>query len=311
MIEEDTVKENKSCIQPNSDSELVETTTDSGCDGDDEESSVEVSGSLKFNNCLTQKVNSSWDGQSSADDDDDARFQQIINGSFPLVNLKGQKTLTWSISPTNDSELFKDPKLCGIQGHRGNTKFRKKPESCTITTPQDLWQRIDEFIQHETEVELHLPMLSRALCRTASKLAQIYCLEYIIQQKRRLPVAAPLLRKTSLTCLASKTEVESVLKCHQRELQASPILWTKRAQRHPHILPVRVPVSALCYKTESMTVVGGDAPPIQECNVGNQILRNMGWKPGNGLGAKENGICDPIRTNRRPKYLGLGYKNNF
>lgn len=307
MIEDDQTLMKENIVKSNSDSELIESTTsDSGCEGDDEESSVEISGCLKLNN-NTKTLNYWWNDQSSADDDDDdAHFQKILNGSFPFLSPKGQKDLAWKMNTADDGELFKNPQLCGIQGHRG--KFRKKPESCTIATPQDLWQRIDEFIRHETEVELHLPMLSRALCRTASKLAQIYCLECTIQQRRRLPVAAPLLTKTSLTCLASRTEVEAILKSYQRELQTSPVLWTKRAQKHPRVLPVHVPVSALCYKTESMTVVGGDAPPIEDCNVGNQILRNMGWKPGNGLGADENGIRNPILASRRPKFAGLGYK---
>ena len=309
-----TVESSTLVSQSNSESELTETSSDSGCDGDDEESSVEISGSLKVSRttyATGMNTNGWWDNcQSSADEmfEDEVQFRQIFAGSFPLLSPEGQKAVSLNVKTQigQDSE-FKHPQLCGIQGRRDSRKIRKKPSiSYTITTPRDLSQRISDFIQREADMELHLPMLSRPLCRTASNLAQAHSLECMIHQKRRLPVAAPLLKKNSSTRLASKAEIEAVLRDHQREL-TSPILWTKRTKKHPRVLPVRVPVSALCCQTESMTVVGGDAPPINEHNIGNQILRSMGWKPGYGLGVDENGIRHPVIANRRPKLAGLGY----
>jgi hypothetical protein len=56
---------------------------------------------------------------------------------------------------------------------------------------------------------------------------------------------------------------------------------------------------------------GSSAPPIPESNVGNQMLRGMGWEPGTGLGAQSNGIQEPIMTSIRPKYVGLGHNPNY
>ena len=49
------------------------------------------------------------------------------------------------------------------------------------------------------------------------------------------------------------------------------------------------------------------AEPIPESNLGNQMLRSMGWSPGTGLGAERNGITEPIQASVRPKGLGLGH----
>jgi G patch domain-containing protein 2 len=286
------------------------TTSDSGCEGDDEESSVEISKMNSSNHPVGKIVRGWWDQeQSSADEicwDDEINFQRIINGSFPLLSQEGKKAVNWKMSSSGIEGEFKHPQLYGIKGCRGNK--RKQPQSATISTPNDLWHRIHEFVEHDPNVELRLPMLSRPLCRTASNLAQVYHLDCIIHQKRRLPVAAPLLRKTTSTQLANKTEVDTILKNYQRELQTSPILWLRKNQRaQPRLLQVRVPVSALCSKVESVRTVGDDAPPIGECNIGNQMLRNMGWTPGNGLGCDGSGMLDPITVNKLPKNVGLGY----
>lgn len=56
----------------------------------------------------------------------------------------------------------------------------------------------------------------------------------------------------------------------------------------------------------SIATVGGD-DPIPPTNIGNQMLRVMGWTPGTGLGSDRNGIKDPVRAYLRPKGLGLGH----
>jgi G patch domain-containing protein 2 len=63
----------------------------------------------------------------------------------------------------------------------------------------------------------------------------------------------------------------------------------------------------ICFSAD----VGSSAPPIPESNVGNQMLRGMGWEPGTGLGPQSNGIQEPIVTPVRPKYAGLGHNPNY
>lgn len=54
--------------------------------------------------------------------------------------------------------------------------------------------------------------------------------------------------------------------------------------------------------------MGHDAPPIPESNIGNQILQNMGWTPGSGLGAEGDGRQDPVIAFLHRGRRGLGYE---
>ncbi|KAJ2003808.1 hypothetical protein GGI04_002833 [Coemansia thaxteri] len=48
--------------------------------------------------------------------------------------------------------------------------------------------------------------------------------------------------------------------------------------------------------------------PIKEDNTGYSLLRNMGWTPGAGLGANEEGIVDPVEVEGNADRVGLGAK---
>ncbi|XP_078130457.1 G patch domain-containing protein 2 isoform X2 [Sander vitreus] len=54
-------------------------------------------------------------------------------------------------------------------------------------------------------------------------------------------------------------------------------------------------------------VVGENAPPIPDTNMGSRILQSMGWNPGMGLGPEGRGITEPVRATQRPKGTGLGF----
>ncbi|XP_055966803.1 G patch domain-containing protein 2 isoform X2 [Sorex fumeus] len=54
-------------------------------------------------------------------------------------------------------------------------------------------------------------------------------------------------------------------------------------------------------------LVGENAQPILESNIGNRMLQNMGWTPGTGLGRDGKGIAEPIQALQRPKGVGLGF----
>jgi len=53
-------------------------------------------------------------------------------------------------------------------------------------------------------------------------------------------------------------------------------------------------------------IVGEFAPPIKEGNIGNQLLRSMGWD-GGGLGVNRDGIQDPILATIKHDRHGLGF----
>ena len=52
--------------------------------------------------------------------------------------------------------------------------------------------------------------------------------------------------------------------------------------------------------------VGHTAAPIQESNIGNVLLRKIGWNPGSGLGITGDGIVDPIQAFIRRRNAGIG-----
>lgn len=56
----------------------------------------------------------------------------------------------------------------------------------------------------------------------------------------------------------------------------------------------------------SQQLVGGDAAPLNESNLGNTMLRRLGWFPGSGLGLNSGGIRVPIQAFIRRKRRGLG-----
>ena len=53
------------------------------------------------------------------------------------------------------------------------------------------------------------------------------------------------------------------------------------------------------------SVVGHGSAPIEENNIGNMMLKKMGWEPGTGLGRDSNGITQPIAAVVKVKRQGL------
>ncbi|CAD5228317.1 unnamed protein product [Bursaphelenchus xylophilus] len=46
--------------------------------------------------------------------------------------------------------------------------------------------------------------------------------------------------------------------------------------------------------------------PLDETNIGNKLLKNMGWQEGTGLGKAQQGIVNPIAAEQRVQGVGLG-----
>ena len=54
-------------------------------------------------------------------------------------------------------------------------------------------------------------------------------------------------------------------------------------------------------------IVGAAAPELAAENVGNQLMRKLGWVPGEGLGAQNNkGILQPVAHVVKTSRAGLG-----
>ncbi|CAD5220832.1 unnamed protein product [Bursaphelenchus okinawaensis] len=46
--------------------------------------------------------------------------------------------------------------------------------------------------------------------------------------------------------------------------------------------------------------------PLDHSNIGNKLLKNMGWQEGTGLGRQQQGIVNPIAAEQRVQGVGLG-----
>jgi hypothetical protein len=55
-------------------------------------------------------------------------------------------------------------------------------------------------------------------------------------------------------------------------------------------------------------LVGGNAPQIDNSNIGHRMLRKMGWKEGQALGKHQDGIIQPISITMKNGRKGLGLK---
>lgn len=276
----------------------IHTHTHSGCEGDDEESSVEGPSGRG------QNLPTWWDKEDSSSSEDDGKFTQILTGTFPLMSKEGQSKFHHQLH--NTLPEFKHPARFGILGKGGRKKRCKPINSSSSLTLNEVSQKLTSFVQNSTETELQFGLVSRALCRTIASLAQVFNLECVIEQKRRLPVANPLLRKTVLTRVATRQEIEPILRNHGRE---SPTMLLKESSARDFSSHPRTSSRTVHGLTsnETASIVGGEAEPLNETNVGNRILQGMGWSPGMGLGPNGMGIKDPIVAYVRPRHIGLGY----
>ena len=263
----------------------------SGCDGDDEESSVERLG------CTLPRW---WEREppfvssNEESDSDQEKFASILNGAFPHMSAatadKSQGSLR-SLKERLSLSEFKHPGKFGI---RANVKKKRcKPSQAgNSLTPAEVNSKIAGFVQNQSETELRFVLVSRAHCRTIAHLAAAYRLQCEAeQQRRRLPVASTRLKKTPFTRLASWAEVEPILKTHGSAELMFPFTRS-------HSMEV---------VQNGDGVVGGRAPVLDETNVGNRILQGMGWRPGMGLGPAGGGIQEPVRAYIRPRRSGLGF----
>jgi len=215
-----------------------------------------------------------WEDDKMYDDKDTDEFQLLISQSFELLSDESSK------------ELKKGVINCKKFPHKVNRN------GSYITYAN---KRTRAFVQHEDEHELCLHVSCESEQDQILELASLYHLSWHIEDGNSRKKV--LLTKTRSTREPDQRLLKRFLRRQTRK--------TKRALSIPsqrYASKRRKTTNPEAFTTENAT-------PIPETNVGNQMLRSMGWIPGTGLGRDGDGMVKPISAHRRPKKYGLGYSN--
>ncbi|XP_065052002.1 G patch domain-containing protein 2-like isoform X1 [Rhopilema esculentum] len=252
----------------------------------EEESEEESEGSSSGSNeaddegeesCIETNISAAipyWEDEKMLEDKEEEDFQLVLAQSFKLLSDESKQ----------DLERGLDKKL-----NRLAPKLNENGHFITYAN-----KRTRAFLQHEDEHELCM----NASCDTERdqiiELASLYSLHCRFEDGSNR-------KKIFLTKTRNTREPERRLlkRFLRREARKSRSL-SAHSQRYAS--KRRKTTAPEVFTTEN-------ANPIPETNVGNQMLRSMGWKPGTGLGPDGNGIIKPIAAHKRPKKHGLGYSN--
>jgi len=155
--------------------------------------------------------------------------------------------------------------------------------------------KIRNFLQHRDTNELSLYTTNKKEQNQVFELSALYFLNYTVEQAPRH--CRLVLTKTRNTREPNQDALKSFLrrevKLRYRKNRVPP-QWNNKRRKMGSSFE-----SSNGHHSE---MIEG---PISESNVGNQMLRNMGWSPGQGLGKDNMGILDPVRVPKRPRNLGV------
>ena len=152
-----------------------------------------------------------------------------------------------------------------------------------------------------------------------SRLASLYSLQMLSEGARGLK--CPVLKKTRFQtqnqpftnhiCLYILLCCSNTMQAVRIDMDRSPSLWSDfKRQRKTPPASVTSESEILSLKSNTYIIISfyigtlDEAPPIDDNNIGNQILKCMGWTPGSGLGPQGTGRTSPVEAVVRPKYLG-------
>lgn len=156
--------------------------------------------------------------------------------------------------------------------------------------------KVRNFVLHRDPNELSLYTTSKKEQNQVHQLAVLYNLQCNLEDAARC--SKVVLTKTLSTAEPNQEDLKSFL--------SKEVKLRCRKNR---------PLPQWNHKRRKVTVVGENNGftnelmdfPIPDSNVGNQMLRTMGWKPGQGLGKDSCGMKNPIKPIKRPRHLGFGH----
>lgn len=167
-----------------------------------------------------------------------------------------------------------------------------------VNSLKDLNRTIKAFIRNDTMQSIPLPPYNRETRKLIHELANAYFLKS--QSKGNGNQRHPVLIKTKRTSIPSDfSKIDRIINRKNN--------FSLSKSESPH--QTKSKSSSSTYKKTSDvdgTVVGANAIPIEETNVGNQMLRKLGWSPGMGLGARAQGEVVHVEAVVKNNKKGLG-----
>ncbi|XP_046463290.1 G patch domain-containing protein 2-like isoform X2 [Daphnia pulex] len=210
-------------------------------------------------------------------DQDDAageekKFQQLLKGSWQHLSDEAKDAYRLRMQKLRDRIPGRE-----IRAGRRHLGAQRGPSFSILTSANE---KLSRFLQDPAQSELRLHPMQKSERDQLSRLASLYSLQMLSEGARGLK--CPVLKKTSNTMQAVRIDMDR-----------SPSLWSDYKRQR------KTPPASVTSENE--------APPIDEKNIGSQILKCMGWTPGSGLGPQGAGRTSPVGAVVRPKYLGLGH----
>eukprot|EP00730_Choanoeca_flexa_P005280 TRINITY_DN11917_c3_g5_i5.p1 TRINITY_DN11917_c3_g5~~TRINITY_DN11917_c3_g5_i5.p1 ORF type:complete len:451 (+),score=62.15 TRINITY_DN11917_c3_g5_i5:31-1383(+) len=160
-----------------------------------------------------------------------------------------------------------------------------------------VWRCLLKFVQDQTLKSLRFPPMGRDDRRRIHLLAKTFGLHS--HSRGAGSTKAPVLSKTASTGIPPDAALSI---CEQQWTNPEHCsVPTARTHHLAQATSVHTPSSAFLGE-----VVGGDQAPLNDDNLGHQLLVAMGWQPGQGLGHQGTGTAQPVSAVIRPRRVGLG-----
>lgn len=218
-------------------------------------------------------------------------FKVGLESALGLLSKSTKKILTKQLKAHLDKALWPNSFFSAPKHKRNKMPLEQNKEhnedrrhSITIKGPCLFTANdaIKEMLSNPHRRQLRFPLINRSHQQKVIALAELYCLDVEMPLISQLPLRVKKL--ASSFTLPDAAAVEALI------------------GRRP-VLPAS---ETSPQKLRPLPMANASAPPIDSTNVGHRLLSQMGWAPGQALGANEDGILDPIQVAIRRKRQGLG-----
>ena len=267
----------------------------------------------------------------SGDSDlNDERFAKLVQEYNSLLG-NSQNGIEWSLD--NDAALLVSQRKPGsplalIRNDDGRFKSRlqkcsnqKSTQEPEIITFRQINREIKYFMDDDTESALEFDPMPPLARKFLHELAHMYGLKSKSENGGRERHC--ILYKTERSTLPQNVyKVKQLVDRADKAVKYMGCTSTKNSKFAKSMTPrnyqgskgqrnhqqnSNLKINSVKTKVMPGTVVGGDASPIADDNVGSRMLRKLGWSPGQGLGASESGRLEPVEAVMRGRRTGLGH----